>query len=41
VDVSGDSCRRCQSLYIIDKGVLRFSGTFEANPEVKRAHLMM
>ena len=31
-------------VYIIDKGVLRFSGTFkelEENPEVKRAHLMV
>ena len=31
-------------VYIIDKGVLRFSGTFkelEANPAVKRAHLMV
>jgi branched-chain amino acid transport system ATP-binding protein len=31
-------------VYIIDKGVLRFAGTFqelEANPEVKRAHLMI
>jgi branched-chain amino acid transport system ATP-binding protein len=31
-------------VYIIDKGVLRFSGTFkelEENPEVKRAHLMI
>jgi branched-chain amino acid transport system ATP-binding protein len=31
-------------VYIIDKGVLRFSGTFgelEANPAVKRAHLMI
>jgi len=31
-------------VYIIDKGVLRFAGTFkelEENPEVKRAHLMV
>ena len=31
-------------VYIIDKGVLRFAGTFgelEANPAVKRAHLMI
>ena len=34
----------CDRMYVIDTGQLRFSGTFrelEANPEVKRAHLMV
>ncbi len=34
----------CDRMYVIDTGQLRFSGTFrelDANPEVKRAHLMV
>jgi len=34
----------CDRLYVIDKGLLRFAGTFkelEANLEVKRTHLMV
>ncbi len=34
----------CDRVYLIDTGLLRFAGTFEeleANPELKRAHLMV
>ncbi len=34
----------CDRVYSIDTGLLRFAGTFEeleANPELKRAHLMV